>query len=411
VIYAIGVAIFVVGLLVSVILHEAGHFLTAKAFGMKATQFFVGFGPTLWSRRRGETEYGVKAIPAGGFVKIVGMLPTEEVDAQDRRRAFYRFRLWKRVVVLVAGSSMHFLIAAMLLLAFAFYSPQPAPGFLIRNVSDCIPLTNPQLSPTPVDGVCPAGSVASPAAKAGLRPGDVVTAIGGHRLTIDDDPTLLLRTSPSATTTITVERAGVTSTIPVTLASVERNLKTGDIGGQHAFALGVLPGDAGYLNPTWSSAWHEAGQLFGVGKHSLLGGIGQAVQRVPHRYATLFDKNQDPNGPQSVVGIGQLSGSILAAKGVPLSYRVWALVSIVASVNFFVGVINLLPFLPFDGGHIAASLYDRVRAAWRRRRGRALPDLASSYATYAYVSYPVFAVIFIGSLLTLASNITNPIHL
>jgi len=185
----------------------------------------------------------------------------------------------------------------------------------------------------------------------------------------------------------------------------------GRAGTQHAFALGVLPGDAGYVNPTWDSAWHEAGQLFGVGKHSLIGGIGEAVKRVPHRYATLFDKNQDPNGPQSVVGIGQLSGSILAAKGVPLSYRVWTLVSIVASVNFFVGVINLLPFLPFDGGHIAASVYDRVRGSWRRRRGREAPGIASSYEKYAYVSYPVFAIIFVGSLLTLASNIANPIHL
>ncbi|HVU73051.1 MAG TPA: site-2 protease family protein [Mycobacteriales bacterium] len=410
-IYAIGVAVFVVGLLVSVILHEAGHFLTAKAFGMKATKFFVGFGPTLWSRTRGETEYGVKAIPAGGFVKIVGMLPTEQLDPGETKHAFYRFKLWKRVVVLAAGSTMHFIIAGMLLLAFAFYSPQPAPGFLIRNVSACIPLSNPELNPTPVNGVCPDGSVPSPAAQAGLKPGDIVKAIGGHTLTIDDDPTYLLRSSSSASTTITYVRAGVATTIPVTLASVDRNVKTGEAGNQHAYALGVLPGDAGYVNPTWSSAWHEAGQLFGVGSHSLIGGIGQAVQKVPHRYATLFDKNQSADGPQSVVGIGQLSGSILAAKGVPLSYRVWALVSIVASVNFFVGVINLLPFLPFDGGHIAASVYDRVRGSWRRRRGRAAPGLASSYEKYAYVSYPVFAVIFIGSLLTLASNIANPIHL
>jgi membrane-associated protease RseP (regulator of RpoE activity) len=410
VIYTIGVLIFVVGLLVSVVLHEAGHFLTAKAFGMKATQFFVGFGPTLWSFRRGETEYGVKAIPAGGFVKIIGMLPTERVDPADGRRAFYRFPLRKRLVVLAAGSSMHFLIAGMLLLAYAFYSPQPRPGFLVRAVSPCISTTT-TAAPAPVNGACPAGSVPSPAAAAGLRVGDVVTAVGSHRLAIDEDPTLILRTWPTAETTLTVIRAGRQVALPVTLASVFRDRDTGGVGNQHVFALGVLPGSPGYAKPTWDTAWDRAGEVFGVGPHSLLGGLGRAVTKVPQRYSNLFNHNQSQDGPQSVVGIGQLSGSILSAKGVPLSYRIWALVTIVASVNFFVGVINLLPFLPFDGGHIAASAFDRVRSRVRRRRGEAAPTLANSYERYAVISYPVFAVLMIGSLLVLISNIANPVHL
>jgi RIP metalloprotease RseP len=113
-IYALGVLIFAVGILVSVCLHEAGHLLTAKRFGMKATQYFAGFGPTLWSIRRGETEYGVKAIPAGGFVKIVGMSPLEELGPADQERAFWRFPLWQRTIELVSGSAPHFLLALVI---------------------------------------------------------------------------------------------------------------------------------------------------------------------------------------------------------------------------------------------------------------------------------------------------------
>jgi RIP metalloprotease RseP len=112
--YALGVTIFAVGILFSVCLHEAGHLLTAKRFGMKATQYFAGFGPTLWSFRRGETEYGVKAIPAGGFVKIVGMTPLEELDPADNDRAFWRYPLWQRTIVLVAGSATHFALALVI---------------------------------------------------------------------------------------------------------------------------------------------------------------------------------------------------------------------------------------------------------------------------------------------------------
>ncbi|HEX7106249.1 MAG TPA: site-2 protease family protein, partial [Acidothermaceae bacterium] len=130
---ALGVLAFVVALLTSVMLHEAGHFLTARAFGMKATQFFVGFGPTLWSRRKGETEYGVKAIPAGGFVKIIGMTPLEDVAAEDKPRAFISKGGWQRFVVLVAGSTVHFLIALLLFFVFSVAWPARDTGYATIN--------------------------------------------------------------------------------------------------------------------------------------------------------------------------------------------------------------------------------------------------------------------------------------
>ena len=413
-IYAIGVAIFVVGLLVSVILHEAGHFLTAKAFGMKATQFFVGFGPTLWSRHKGETEYGVKALPAGGFVKIVGMLPTEDVAPADQRRAFYRFRLWKRVVVLVAGSSMHFIIAALLLVGVAFYTPiDRGPSTTIGTVAGCIAYDY-RANPTgaPSTPACGKDAVAAPAA-AVLRAGDIVKAVNGTPVTSYDALTKAIRANPGTPVTLTIVRAGATQDVSLTPVSVLRNKDNGEPGSDVVGAIGIESKEA-FSPPTWNEAWHQAGTFFGTGPSSLLGGLGHAVKKVPERYSAIFhnsNSNQSLDGPQSVVGVSQISGSIFSDSTLPWSYRIWALISIVASVNFFVGVINLLPFLPFDGGHIAASAFDRIRGRVRRRRGLAAVSLSNSYEKYALASYPVFAVIVVGSLLVLVNNITNPIHL
>ena len=413
-IYALAVVIFALGLLTSVILHEAGHFLTAKAFGMKATKFFVGFGPTLWSRTKGETEYGVKAIPAGGFVKIIGMLPTEDVEPGDQGRAFYRFPLRKRVAVLAAGSTMHFIIAAFLLVGVAFYTPiDRGTSTTIRAVSSCVTYDyRASAAATPATGACGKDAVAAPAA-AVLRAGDTVKAVDGTAVATYQALTQVIRSSPGKALTLTIVRAGTTQDVSLTPVSVLRNKADGNPGGDTVGAVGIEPREA-FSPPSWSEAWHQAGTIFGTGPSSLLGGLGHAVSKVPDRYSAIFHNksgNASLDGPQSVVGVAQISGSVFSDSSLPLSYRIWFLVSIVASVNFFVGVVNLLPFLPFDGGHIAASVFDRVRGRLRNRRGLPSISLANSYERYAVLSYPVFAVIMLGSLLVLVNNITNPIHL
>src|SRR5690348_8957231 len=171
--FLLGILIFVLALLFSIMLHEAGHFFTAKKFGMKVTQFFVGFGQTLWSRRKGETEYGVKAIPAGGFVKIVGMTELEDVDPADEPRSFRRQPGWQRIIVLAAGSFMHFVLAFVLLFALAVGIGLAGAGTstTVGAIDTCVPSS--------LTAACKPSNPASPAKQAGIRAGDKIIAVAG----------------------------------------------------------------------------------------------------------------------------------------------------------------------------------------------------------------------------------------
>src|SRR5450432_1512642 len=169
--FLLGVVIFIVALLVSIMLHEAGHFLTAKKFHMKVTQFFVGFGQTVWSRMRGETEYGVKALPLGGYVKIVGMTALEEVDPADEARSFRRQPGWQRAIVLVAGSFMHFALALVLLFLLAV-GIGVTNTTVIGSVSKCLPQTVTELD----HGTCGANAAPAPARVAGIQAGDKIVS-------------------------------------------------------------------------------------------------------------------------------------------------------------------------------------------------------------------------------------------
>ncbi len=212
----VGIVAFVVVLLASVMIHEAGHFATARAFGMKATEFFVGFGPTLWSRRRGETEYGVKAIPAGGFVKIVGMTDLEEVDPADEPRAFYRQPAWQRAIVLAAGSFMHFVIAFVLLIIVFALLGTPTTTTTIARVAPCVPTDSAATS-------CATGDPASPALGAGMQPGDTVVSYAGQR--IDDWQQLqaAIRASGGRQVQVVVDRGGEQQTLTLTPVIRERD--------------------------------------------------------------------------------------------------------------------------------------------------------------------------------------------
>ena len=215
--FLLGIFIFVVALLISVMLHEAGHFATAKAFGMKATQFFVGFGQTLWSRQRGETEYGVKAIPAGGFVKIVGMTELEDVDPADEPRSFRRKPGWQRLIVLAAGSFMHFMLALFLLAVVAAGVGLEAASSTasVGAIEPCVPAN--------VKSVCTTSDPASPAKMAGLRAGDRIVSIGGIPVHDWSQMGKAIRSqSPGTPVAVVVERHGRHVTPRVRWRRVER---------------------------------------------------------------------------------------------------------------------------------------------------------------------------------------------
>jgi membrane-associated protease RseP (regulator of RpoE activity) len=216
----LGVLAFVVALLTSVMLHEAGHFLTARLFKMKATQFFVGFGPTLWSRHKGETEYGVKAIPAGGFVKIIGMTPLEDVAPEDKPRAFISKGGWQRFVVLIAGSTVHFIIALLLFFVLLLAWPTQLHGpAAVSGVQECVTASS--------AGSCANGAPAAPA-KGLLQKDDVVVAVDGAQVTKGADQLIkLVSQAPAGPLTFTVKRDGATQEVTVTPVVVDGQRRVG----------------------------------------------------------------------------------------------------------------------------------------------------------------------------------------
>ena len=393
----IGWVIFLVALLFSVMLHETGHFVMAKKFGMKATRYFVGFGPTLWSIRRGETEYGIKALPVGGFVKIIGMHSLDDVDdPADEPRSFRRHPAWERIVVLCAGSFMHFVLAFLLIFGLAL-------GIGISNdnttqlgtVSTCAPANTTQLS----NGTCTASDPSSPAKLAGLRVGDQVTAFNGKPVSNWNQLGSAIRKAPaSSTATITVERDGKPLTLHTTLASVS---------GRSGAYLGIAPAVVFQtVNPI--RAVQYAGSAFG----QVVVGSVKAVGALPGALPKLFSKdraNTAAGQVSSVVGAAEATGAAVAAD-VGWQYKVSFVLLLIASLNIFVGAFNLLPLLPLDGGHVAVVVWERIRAWFARLRGRPDPGLVDM-AKVLPVSFSIFMVLMFFGVALILADIVNPVNI
>ena len=390
--YALGVVAFALALLISIMLHELGHFATAKAFGMKATRFFVGFGPTLWSTRRGETEYGVKAIPAGGFVKIVGMTPLEEVEPGDEGRAFYRQPSGKRVVVLAAGSVIHMLIAIVVIFGVIATAGDPLkvePQLTVDETTRCIIATSDHTACRSTDPVAPAYRV--------IRSGDRITAVNGHRLASYDELVQILHRSANKELTLTVVRDGRTLSLPLTPVGVKQDGKT--IG-----KIGLYP----TIEPDDVSVAAAVPRTFTT-MGTLFTSTVSALGDLPHQVSVILKGEPRDNGAASVVGIGRVSGQVADAQ-VSLGIRIANLAFIVAQVNFFVGIFNMLPLLPLDGGHIAIVGYEDARRRLFRRLGRRDPGHVDLLKIMP-VTYAVVAM-FIGlSLLLVYADIVNPIRI
>jgi membrane-associated protease RseP (regulator of RpoE activity) len=387
----VGALAFVLALLVSVVLHEGGHFLTAKLFGMKATQFFVGFGPTIWSTTRGETEYGIKAIPAGGFVKIVGMSELELIPegGDDDKRSFWRFPAGRRAIVLVAGSTMHFVLTVVLIFAALLIAPSASSSATISAPASCLS--------TDAAKVC-TGTNASPALAVGLKAGDKVVSVNGKPVSSFDALRAAIRADKSAQPlAVSYERDGTVRSTQITPI-----LQTQ--GASKVPVLGISPNYV-HLGPI--TAGRKTITMLGT----FISGTASSLAHFPDRISTIFSSHRDPNGAVGVIGISRVSGDLLSTSGIGWDTRIADFLLLVAGVNLFVGVFNLLPLLPLDGGHLAVLGFEQLRDRIRRIRGYRGPlkrvDLTKLLpATYAVVA--IFATL---TVVLASADIVNPIHL
>jgi membrane-associated protease RseP (regulator of RpoE activity) len=390
--FLLGVAIFVVALLASIMLHEWGHFATAKLFGMKATQFFVGFGRTIWSRQKGETEYGVKAIPAGGFVKIVGMTDLEDVDPADEPRSFRNKPGWQRIIVLAAGSFMHFVLALVLLfiVASGIGLETTSAGTTVGTVESCVPAN--------LNSGCVKGDPASPARHAGVKVGDRIVSIAGVRVNSWSQMGMAIRGQHAGREVpVVVDRNGRLVTLHATLASLSG----------HGSYLGVSPAAVFQRVGPVSGASYAGHEFW-----TMLSGSASVAASLPKAIPDLFAKNRaDTPGGQvtSVVGAGNVTGQVLEAR-IGWKPKADLVLLIIASLNIFVGAFNLLPLLPLDGGHLAVVIYERARAWLARLFGRPDPGPVD-YRRLVPLSVGVFALLVGVGLLLIMADLVNPVHL
>jgi len=391
----IGVVAFIAALLISVMIHEAGHYLTAKKFGMKVTEFFIGFGKKIWSTQRGETEFGVKAIPAGGYCRIVGMSPREELSEADSDRAFVKAGVGQRLIVLGAGSFLHFVIGFVLLLTLFLSVGVTSVTSTIENVSECIPQKT--------NEVCSSSSVPSPAKKVGIMAGDKVTKVNGQIYEEWVDVIAIIRASAGKQIEITVERDGMQMSFLVTPASR-------DLNGEKVGVLGVI-NTVGTITYAPLTAATKATKYTGEILQNSLTSLFTLPAKIPDLVRQTFGgEKRDEQGLVGVVGVARVSGETASTDVLTLREKVATFILIIASLNLFVGMFNLLPLLPLDGGHMAVAIADGVRNFLARRRGLSKPT-PFDVERLAPITMVVFIFMASLSLLLLTADIFNPIRL
>jgi membrane-associated protease RseP (regulator of RpoE activity) len=432
--YFIGVLVLVVGVLVSIALHEVGHMVPAKKFGVRVSQYMVGFGPTLWSRTRGETEYGVKAIPLGGYVRLIGMYPTpeavgnppvkgflsrlaadareasaEEILPGEDHRAFYRLSTPKKLVVMLGGPVMNLVIAVVLLAILFLGIGTSALSTTISSVNQCvIPVSSTATECTDADPE-------APAAAAGILPGDTVVEYDGVTIDSWDQLSGLIRGTGAEEVPIVVERDGERLTLQVTPVVAERpvadedGMAVLDDDGQPVTAsvgfLGIGPGTelqrtspSEVVNVTADWVWQT----------------GTAMVTLPAKIAdiarsTFGSEERDATGVIGPVGIARLAGEVASSDvpGVGTAERVGTVLSLLASLNIALFVFNLIPLVPLDGGHVAAALWEGIKRQWARVRHLPRPRPADA-ARLQPLALTMFVLLAGAGLLIAYADIVNP---
>jgi membrane-associated protease RseP (regulator of RpoE activity) len=376
----LGILAFVVALLLSVMVHEFGHYITARKYGMWVSEFFVGFGKRIWSVQRGETEFGVKAIPAGGYCKIEGMSPNDEMSIGQEDRAFYKASSGKKLVVLGAGSFLHFVLGFVLLFTL----------FAGIGTNQVLPVIN-EVVPN------------SAAQAAGIQVGDEIVSINGKRVTDWYKDVQVIRESQGKELSLVLNRNGEE-------ISVTASARLTDLDGTKRYVLGIVNDvglkRSGLLVSIKNSATVTKGFLVESVKS-----LGKLPEKIPALWgATVRGEERDANGLVGVVGVARVSGEAVGSDKLTPMERLATFVLIVASLNIFVGVFNLLPILPLDGGHMAVAIADSIRAFFARLRGRPRPA-PIDVAVLTPITMVVFVVLATLTLLLLVADVINPVTL
>ena len=434
--FALGVLVIAIGLIVSIALHEWGHYFPAKKFGVYISQFMIGFGPTLFSRMRGETEVGIKAIPLGGYVAMAGMyspgtsesasavsttgfldtvtgegpVPDGDLPIDIEERSFYRLPLYQRIIIMLGGPVMNLLVAialyALVLVGFGV----PGLSLKVGSVSECV------LAATETRTECQPGDAAAPGAVAGILPGDRIVAVSGEPVESWFALTESIRLSPGTPLSITVLRDQVPLDLSLAPLLTERYAfnDQGEILLDDASnPLVENVGFVGISSAIENQRQSPAAVLPAVWDNVL--GVGQVIATLPQRLvdtaqAAFGPEERDPDGPISVVGVGRIAGEIASVDSLAIRDRVASLIGILASLNVALFVFNLVPLLPLDGGHIVVGVVDALRRKYHHLRGK--PDPGPINASRLLPLTLVVIVILGGmSLLLMYADIVSPIRL
>jgi len=444
--YLLGVLFVALGISVSIALHEVGHLLPAKRFGVKITQYMVGFGPTVWSRQRGETEYGLKAIPLGGYIRMIGMFPPkpgadpsmlrgsstgrfsqlmdqardesmEQVKPGDENRVFYKLSTPKKLVVMLGGPTMNLVIAVILLGGiFTLYGMGEITA-RVSAVSQCV-------QTVPANGsaaaACSPSDPQAPANLAGIRPGDRIISLAGQPVRNWDDVRALVRPNGGRQISVVVERAG--KTLHLTATPILNNVPRIDAAGN----LVVGPDGKELTDRVGFMGFSPSAEIVRQPLTAVPALIGDqlsrtagVVLRIPQKMAGIAkaafgDGVRDPNGPMSVVGVGRVAGEVANGQlpGVADSgaSKLVILISLIGSLNIALFVFNLIPLLPLDGGHAAGALWEGLKRQVARLRGRPNPGYVD-VAKALPVAYAVSIALIGMSVLLIYADLVNPIKI
>ncbi|MCE3032421.1 RIP metalloprotease [Streptomyces sp. CMSTAAHL-2] len=427
--FILGIVVFAFGLLVSIAWHELGHLSTAKLFGIRVPQYMVGFGPTVWSRKKGDTEYGIKAVPLGGYIRMIGMFPPdnagrisarstspwrgmiedarsaayEELQPGDETRMFYTRKPWKRVIVMFAGPFMNLVLAiALFLVALMGFGIQKETTH-VESVSPCV------IAQSQHRDSCKKSDPASPAAKAGVKAGDRIVSFDGRPTKDWNTLSDLIRADAGKSVAIVVDRKGEQVTLHATIATNEVAKK--DSSGN--YVEGTVK--AGFLG--FSPATGVQKQGFGDSVTWMGDRVGDAVDslaalpgKIPALWDAAFDNApRQPDSPMGIVGAARITGDI-ATLDIPASQQVAMFVMLLAGFNLSLFLFNMLPLLPLDGGHIAGALWEALRRNLARVLRRPDPG-PFDVAKLMPVAYVVAGIFVCFTVLVLIADVVNPVKI